>query len=881
LRRFAFGAGVRDEVERELAAHLEHSVRDLIAAGFDPIAAADEARRRFGDLERFRDACQAIDSRRRRELRRAELWQDLLQDLRLAARGLRRSPGFAAAAALTLSLGIGANVAVFSVVYGVLLKPLPFPNPDRLAMLWEKNPDKGWTAAEVAPANFLDWRQSGSSFRDITAFEMGAQSVAWTGNGEPRVLRAAAVAGNFFDVLERPPARGRGLRMEESWQGHPVAVLSDRLWRQDLGADPSIIGRTLRLRDVPYTVVGVMPPGFSYPFSNLDLWLPMGWRPADREAVWFRRAHMLRAVGRLRPGVSLAEARGNLEAAAARLERLYPETNRHMGAGLTPLREWWVGERRPALLLLLGAVGLVLLIACANLANLQLARATGRWREMALRQALGAGRGRLLRQLLVENLLLAAIAGTAGLLTAGKATSVLVALGPADLPRAAEIGLHPVVLAFALGLTLATALLFGLAPALSATRAPGQLVLVPGRSATSSGTARKARHGLVVVEVALATMLVAGAGLLLRSFERVRQVDPGFRADHVLVVELRLPGKRYQEDAQVAAFYERLRERAAALPGVVSVALADGLPPTGAGWTGGLAIAGRPAGRSDPEFHHRLVSPAYFKTLRVPLRRGRLFAASDDAQAPPVALINERLARQFFPASDPVGQRVALESKPGPLYAWHTIVGVVGDERLDGLAAGAPPQIYSPFPQAPEHGMFLLLRTAADPLPLAAPVRAAVREIDRDLPLLSAKALDGILDHSLAGERFLMLLMAAFGAAALALAAVGIAAVVAYNVGQRTRELGIRMALGATASQVVRLTLGEATAHTALGIALGGFAALGLSRLLRSLLFATSPNDPGTFGLTAFTLVAIALLAAYLPARRALDIDPAISLRQE
>jgi predicted permease len=880
LRRFSFGSDLRREVEREIAAHREHATDELVAAGLDPAVAREEAGRRFGDLEGCREACCAIDRRRDSVRLRARLWSDLGQDLRLAWRTLRHDPAFLVAAVLTLTLGLGANVAVFSVVYGVLLKPLPFPDPERLVMLWEKNPEKGWTAEVVAPANFLDWRQPNPAFADITAYANGVDQISWTGRGEPTALRAALVTGNFSDVLAVRPALGRGLRFEETWRGHRVALISDAFWRHHLGADRGIVGNTLTLNDVAVTVVGVMPPGFAFPFPGLDLWVPAAWSPEDTQKVWFRRAHMLRAVGRLRPGVSLAQARGYLEATASRLERAYPETNHLMGAGLTPLGEWWVGERRQTLLLLLGAVGLVLLIACVNVANLQLVRATARLREMGLRQALGAGRWRLTRQLLSESVLLALAAGAAGVIAGAWATRALVALAPDTLPRATEIGLHPAVLAFALAATLATALVFGLAPALAASRPRGGPLVQSSRATLSRGALR-ARETLVIAEVALATLLVIGAGLLLRSFDRMRHVDPGFRADHVLAVELSLPGKRYSEDAQVAAFYHRLLAGAAALPGVASAALADGLPPTGHGWTGDFSIAGRPPGEYGSEFHHRLVSADYFQALRVPLRRGRTFRTADDAHALRVAVINERLARQYFGAGDPIGQRLTLDRKPAADAVWRTIVGVVGDERLSGVAARAPAQIFEPYEQNPDGAMYLVLRTPGDPLALAQPVRALVRSLDRGLPLLSVQSLDDIVAGTLGTERFLTLLMMVFAATALLLAAVGIGSVMSYNIAYRTHEFGVRIALGAAAGEIMRRSVGGSLLRAAAGIACGAAAALALSPLLERLLFSTRATDPATLAAVVLALLAVACCAAYLPARRSLRIDPAVCLRHE
>ncbi|HVT58377.1 MAG TPA: ABC transporter permease [Thermoanaerobaculia bacterium] len=886
-RRFSLGAEHRDprslrgEIENEFDAHLESAARELLEAGLEPPAAWEEARRRFGDRESYRAACHQIDLRHRKARRRGEIMNDLLQDLRFAGRTFRRGPGFVAASILTLALGIGANVAVFSVVYGVMLKPLPFPDPERLVMLFETNPEFGWTAAEVAPANYLDWREPNRAFADITAYNDWIAPVTLTGDHEPEVLSAAAVTGNFFAVLGVPPPLGRGLRPEETWRGHRVAVLSHRLWQRRFGSDPAVLGRTITLNSAATTVIGVMPAGFSFPFRDLDLWVPVGWRPENRATVHFRQAHNLRAVGRLRQGVTLEEARGYLATIAARLARAYPATNRVMGAGLAPLQQWVAGPRRLPLLVLLGAVALVLLVACANVANLQLARATVRTPEIALRSALGAGRWRLLRQLFTESLLLSLLGGVAGLGLGLYGTRGLLAIGPADLPRAEEIHLHGVVLAFACGATLLATLLFGLAPALQAARAEAGLALQRAGCGTASRRIRRTRDGLIAGEVALAAVLVIAATLLLDSLGRLRQVDLGLRSDHVLSASLSLPGVSYPRVAQVVAFYQELCRRARTLPGVRTAGLADGLPPTGAGWTGVFAIAGRPGGS---DFHHRLVSPDYFGVFRVPLRRGRTFTEEDGKEAPGQVLVNDRFAREFFSGEDPIGKRLTMDTvdnRPAPNARWRTVIGVVGDEKLLGPAAPAPAQIYEPLPQNADQGMQLVVRTAGDPLAIVGPLRALVREMDRNLPLLAVASMDEIVSRSVASERFLTLLMALFAAIALTLAAVGVASVMAYNVAQRTREIGVRLALGAAGGQVVGQVVRQAMRPAALGIAAGLAGALAASRLLQGLLFAVRATDPTVFAAVALALTLVALAASYLPARRALRIDPMLALRHD
>jgi putative ABC transport system permease protein len=889
-RQRRFGAGdrrrdaraLRRDIELEFAAHADSTVRELIEAGADAQAARHEASRRFGDADRYRAACYEIDRRQHRARRRGETMHDLLQDLRFALRTLRRSPGFAAAAVLTLALGIGANVAVFSVVYGVMLQPLPFPDPGRLLMLYETNPEYGWTDSQVAPANYLDWNQPNRAFEDIAAYADGLSSVALTGSGEPAMLKATQVTGNFFSVLRVPPAAGRWMRGEESWRGHRVAVLSHALWQGRFGGSRALLGGTIRLNGFAYTVIGVMPAGFHYPFRDGDLWLPVGWSPDARAAISFRRAHYLRAVGRLRPGETLAEAHAYLATMAARLARTYPATNRVMGAGAVPLDRWLAGPRRAPLLLLLGAVALVLLVACANVANLQLARGTVRRPEIALRTALGAGRWRILRQLFTESLLLSLSGGAAGLGIGIGGTRWLLAMGPADLPGAGEIRVQGAVLAFACATTLLATLLFALAPALQEAHAEGAGAALHGggRGTAGRGT-RRLRDGLVACEVATAALLVVAASLLLDSLDHLRRVDLGVRTDHVLAAAISLPGGAYPTEHQRVAFYEELCRRAATLPGVRGAAVADGLPPTGIGWTGVFAIAGRPSGSG---FQHRLVSADYFDVMRVPVQRGRRFTLQDGKSGLGVVLVNQRFAREFFGADDPIGQRLTMDTvsnRATPDARWDTIVGVVGDEKLLGPAVPAPPQIYEPIAQNVEAGLQLVLRGAGEPQALAGPLRALLRGMDPNLPLSEVAALDEIASRAVSSQRFLTVLMALFAGIALALASLGVAAVMAYNVAQRTREIGVRLALGAGGGRLVAQVVRQAMRPAALGIAAGLAAGLLASRLLQGLLFAVRATDPAIFAAVAILLTLVALAASYLPARRARRIDPMIALRHE
>ena len=624
-----------------------------------------------------------------------------------------------------------------------------------------------------------------------------------------------------------------------------------------------------------------MSPGFSYPFPDTDLWIPSGFTPAYHQSVAFRRAHFLRPVARLRPGVSVAQAREDLETIAGQLSKEYPETNATMGAGLTPLDEWTAGDVRPTLLILLGSVGLVLLVACANVASLQLARGALRRRELAVRSALGAARGRLCRQLLTESLALAAVGGAAGLALGAFGVRALLALSPGDLPRLSEIGLHGPVLAFAVAVTLATGLLFGLAPALSAARAPAERALrAGGRSGTAGQRDQRARSVLVVSEIALAAVLVVAAGLLLRSFGVLLRVDPGFHAEGVMAVNLSLPRAGYAQTEQVTGFYRNLLDRTRALPGVVSAGLTDGVPLEGPGWTGDFAIEGRAREDFGVEFRHRKATPDYFTTLGVPIVAGRGFTDADDGTVP-VALISETLAREYFPGADPLGQRLTLDRYPDANSVWRTIVGVVADEKYERLGAPSGDVIYEPFLQDPGGSMTLVVHSAVAPLSLLDGLRAEVAALDPAIPLDRPRTLDQVLDRSLVRERFLTLLVGLFAAVALVLALVGIYGLMAFAVSQRRQEIGIRIAVGAARRQVLGLVVGRALNLVAVGLALGLAGALLAARLLRGVLYQVSTADPATFVAVAAALATTALAASYLPARRAARIDPVETLRQE
>jgi putative ABC transport system permease protein len=799
---------------------------------------------------------------------------DLWHDVRYGARVLWKTPLFTLVALATLALGIGANVTIFAAIQAVLLRPLPFSEPERLVAIWEKNPERNWMFNVAAPANMLDWRERNRSFVDVGAYG-GVEGFALSGEGDPEMVPGYQVTGNFFDVLGVPPLLGRGFRVEETWAGQSdVVVLSEKLWRRRFGAEPGVVGRRITVDGKPLSVVGVMPSGFDFPSRQAELWTSVAFEPPWRAEVWFRRAHFLSTLARLKPGVSLDEARTDLESIASDLEREYPETNRSMGAGLTPLREWIVGDSRPALLVLFASVALVLLVACANVANLLLAKASTRAQEVAVRSALGAGRARIARQLLIESLILSGVGGAAGVVLANLSLPALIRFVPEQIPRLSEARIDGVVLGFTVLACVATALLFGLAPALQASRGQGTKLRLRGRSRPRAST----RQLLVVSEVALAVVLAAGAGLFIRSFLRLTQVSPGFEPGNLWTADLSVPETRYPEDKDRARFHRELLDRVRALPGIVAAASVDSLPLTGTHWTSDFLVEGH-EGEVGLEFNRRRLSPGYFRTMGVPLRSGREFTDSDDAQAPPVVVINRALAERYFPNEDPIGRHIAFENEEP--RRWLTVVGVAGNEKTEGLAASAWPEIFVPWSQVPAGTLRYVWKPKGDPEAALRAFRSEVAALDPDLPLSHVGPLEDVVTSSVSRQRFLTTLVGAFAALALALAAIGIYGVVSFGVSQRTYEISVRMALGARASDVVRMMTRESFVFGALGVALGIVAALALGRVLGGLLFDVSTSDPGTFSIVAVVTIGVAYLASYLPARRATRVEPASSLRAE
>ena len=809
------------------------------------------------------------------------VWQDLRYGLRM----LLRKPGFTFAAVLTIALGIGANTAIFSAVNAVLLRPLPYLEPERLVRIWGTSARQSATEARgefydynISPNNFYDWREQNQVFAQMAAFSFG--SLTLTGRDEPLRLVCPAVSAEFFSVLGVTPAHGRFFLPEEEQVGqHRAVVLSHGLWHSQFGGDPNIIGQTLSFEGNSFVVVGVAPANFRHPvrspIGEPDLWRPLALRlePGNRGGYW------LHAIGRLKPGVTLEQAQAEMSAISNRLEQQYPETNAGRGARLSALHHAVVGNVRPALWLLFGAVGLVLLIACANVANLLLARASTRRREMAIRLSLGASFFRVVRQLLTESLLLALIGGAFGLLLALWLTDVFIALG-ADIPRLEEVSVDTRALGFALGLTLLTGIIFGLAPALNAVKFDLNQSLKEG-GLTSSPRRHRSRSLLVVSEVALALMLLVGAGLLLKSFWRLQSVDPGFNPEGALVLDISLPQARYPQRAEAANFYQQLLTRIEALPGTQAAGAVNILPLSGSSSCDSFSIAGHPPmpQGQEPCAEIRASSVSYFRALGIPLLMGRQFTEQDRRDAPPVALINETMARRFFPAADPIGQRINLDGASQPV--WREIVGVVADVKHFGLDVEPRPEIYQPLLQAPFRGMTIVARTNADPETLASAVRAEVRALDKDLPIYNLRTMRDLVSSSIAQPRFRTLLLGSFAALALLLAAIGVCGVMFNTVAQRTHEIGIRLALGAGRRDILKLILWQGMSLALMGISVGLGAAFALTSVMRSLLFGVSATDWATFVSAALLLFGIALLACYLPARRATKVDPMEALRYE
>ena len=810
----------------------------------------------------------------------------LLQNLRYSVRMLRKNPGFTFIAVLTLALGIGANTAIFSVIDAVLLRPLPFKEAERLVAVWsttERNPQ---SKQHVSSPDLADWRAQSRSFESLSGWFI--YELTLTGNGEPVRVKGAGVNGDILTLLASAPELGRTFRPEDDH----VVVLSHRLWQRRFNSDTSIVSRNITLNGESYTIVGVMPQGFQFPIGPdpVDLWAT--WDFAKYPGPTQRRdARLLDVIGRLRPAITVTQAQAELDGIAAALREQYPDTNKEIGARIIPAAEDLVGVHRRALLVLFGAVGFVLLIACVNVANLLLAKAAGRRREMAVRAALGASRRSIVLQLLTESLLLALAGGTLGFLIAMWGVDALLALNPDYLPGANRIGMDGRVLAFTMMASLATGVLFGLVPAWHASKIDLTTALKDGdRTVTEGAGRRRLRGSLVIVEVALSIVLLAGAALLINSFWRLRQVDPGFDSRNVLTFRLSLPYEKY-DAPQAGEFFRQLQTRLQTIPGVRAASTILPLPLNGdpvfdnldASFDTRLDIKGRTVAPNErPRIDGRTVQPDYFHAMGIRLVSGRDFNERDNAEATQVAIINETLARQHFPNEDPIGKRIRLNSvfiqgEP-PL---RQIVGIIGDVKHRNLSMETRPEVYVPLAQDPFQEFFVVVKTESDPHSFAGAVRNEVQALDKDLPIYNVQALDERLGASIAQERFNTVLIATFAALALLLTAVGLYGVMSYDVAQRTHEIGIRQALGAQPRDVLKLIIGQGAALVLIGTVIGLMASFALTRLMKGLLFDVSATDPLTFALVTLLLAGVALAALYVPARRATEIDPVIALRDQ
>jgi predicted permease len=881
LRALLRRSKMERELDEELRQHLEQQTEQNIRLGMSPEEARHTARKAFGGVEQAKE--------RSRDARGVRWLGDLWQDLRYGARMLWKNPGFTLIVVVTLALGIGANTAIFSVINGVLLRPLAFHDPDRLFMLWTDNPayQLGFHEFPAANADLPEWRATATSFEQIAIFQ--SNTAGLSEGGEPERVGGIDMSANLLPMLGVQPLLGRNISAEEEQRGrHRVMIISYALWQRRFGGDAEILGKTIKVDGVPRTIIGIMPEGFHFPRANempqayhlrgnTDVWTPMA-RDAD---YWLNRKNreLVVLIGRLKAGVTQAQAQAEMDAIAARQARDYPETHGGWRVWLTPLFNQVVGQTRTPMLVLLGAVGFLLLIACANIASLLLARAAARRREMAVRTAIGAGRARIIRQLLTESLLLATLGGSLGLLLGHWGLDILLSFIPPTVPRLQEISLDTHVLLFTALISILTGVLFGLVPAWQASKVNLAEALKNAGRTNSAGSGRGNRgHSLLVTaEVALAAVLLVGAVLMLQSFQRLLAVDPGFRPEGVASFEIELQSAHGQR----AQFVEQARARLSGLPGVRAVGAVNILPLSGYEDMEWFVVEGAepvPPGK-EPLAEERVITPGYLKAMGVSLISGRDFDAADSMSKPPVIIVNETLARQFFPGGDAVGKRIKeVLSDEG----WRTIVGVVRDVRGSGLEVQPRPQIYRPHAQRPYHVMSMAVRADAAALPsLRSAIQQEFKQLDAMLPLANYRTMPELVAKAVARPRFSTLLLGLFAAAALMLTVVGLYGVVAYGVNQRTREIGIRMALGAQRQNVLALVVGQGMQPAFAGVGIGMVVSFALMRLLSSQLYEIKPTDPITFGIVAFGLLVISMVACYIPARRATKIDPMAALRIE
>jgi predicted permease len=865
---------------REIASQLEDVYQDALACGASEEEADAFAREQISDwtrlaqdlveadprherprIERFTNRIEHLSTPRRGALR---IIAEILTDVRYAVRQLRRNRGFAAVAVLTLALGLGPTTAIFSVVNGVLLRPLPFPEPDRLVRVLEVVPKQGRFA--VAPANFLDWREQNTVFEGMAAYTGGTDT--FVGRDGPERLPMSWVSREVFELLRVGPAFGR-VFLAKGHAHHNEIVISHRMWQRRLGGDPGVLGRSITIGGLPVTIIGVMPPDFDFPSRQTEYWRPLDFNPVNAS----RSFHSLSVMARLKEGVSVEQAAAEMRTIAERLAVQHPQISANESAETILMHDLLVGRIRPMLLTLLAAVGVVVLIACANVANLLLARASVREREIAIRSAMGAGRSRIAMQLLVESLVLALAGGAGGVVLAYLWIGPLRTLSP--IPRAGDVTLDGTVLAFSVAVSVLTGLIFGLAPAWQGARGLGNVLKDAGRSSVGGGGPWM-RKGLLVAEVALSIVLLVGAALLMRSFANVVNIDPGFRPDHVLAFQVGLPRTSYPGPREQLAFFGRLLARLRQTPGVQSVGMTQDLPMRGA-FALTFSVQGRAVEPGDePTAQYRAVTQDYFQTLAIPSVRGRTFAEREPD--PMVAVVDEAFVERHFPEEDPIGRSIHIRNSRDGVYE---IVGVVGEVRNGGLDAAAAPTVYVPFQQDVFSTMWVMVKTADHPSQLAAAARLAVRDVDPSLPAFAMTPLEDVVWQSVAQRRFAMLLLVIFALVALFLAAVGLYGVVAYTVSQRTREIGLRMAMGAQRGDVLRMVVGGGMKLALIGVVLGIGGALSLASLVASLLFGVTPFDPPSYAATAVLLLGVAAIACYVPARRAMRMDPLQALRHD
>ncbi|HUS08940.1 MAG TPA: ABC transporter permease [Pyrinomonadaceae bacterium] len=865
------------DIDEEFRVHVEMETAANLERGMSPTEARQTALRSFGNLGSVRDAAY--------EVRGGGMMETFLQDVRYAARGLVKQKTFTIVAVITLALGIGANTAIFSVVNELLLRPLPYLDAQRLVMLWEVTPE-GRHQNTTSRANFRGWREQTTSFESMAAFT--DQRLNLTGAGEAEEISVQFGTPSLFHVLGVQPILGRDMReVDGAKDAPPIAILSNSFWQRRFGGDPQIVGKPILLNGVPFTVVGVMPAGFQWHIKQrsgtgrpAEIWSALD---IPTEEGPGSRGRFLSVVARLKPGLSVQQAQADMNTTMARLEQDAPRFNKGYVTEIIPLRDQFVGNVRLALWIILGAVGFVLLIACANVANLMLSRAAAREKEIAVRTALGAGRLRIVRQLLTESFLLATIGGLLGLAIAAWGIQALVAISPRDLVNLQRVGLNLTVLGWTMGISFITAVIFGLAPALEATRLNLTGALKEGKGAEGqSPRSGRLRSGLVIIEVALALVLLASAGLLLKSFSQLQKINSGFNPDNILTMVVRVPDAKYKEDRQFVSFFRQASELIRTLPGVTSVGMINYLPLYGGLGSGtGFTVEGRPepAPGTEPSTNVRVSDAGYFTAMQIPLLRGRNFTDQEMNEVKSVIIINDAMARKHFAGEDPIGKRITVEMSDKPVPT--EIIGIVGDVRYDSLVDPPEPTVYFPQPDLTYAFMTFVIRTTGDPLEIVPAVRREVRALDPEQPLSDVRSMNEVMADTVARARFNTLLLALFAGLATLLSAVGIFGVMNYSLALRSREIGLRMALGAQNRQVMAMMLKQGLLLTVIGTAIGIAGALALTRLLSTLLFGVSAADPTIFVGIVLLLMVVSLIACYLPARRATRIDPMIALRSE